>query len=162
MNGYLNIIETDNMESQTNELRKIISEKTTDELHEILNLNKGEYTEEAIKIAKAELKKRNRGVKKSRKENRVIDYNKKKAFSDGPLCWYHKLCLLFGPVVLIPIFRTQWRVLFWTLTAIIAIALFLKIKGFEKKYKEFWKWIIGGVIIQAAVEISIKLRSMAL
>ena len=112
-----------------NRFEEVMAKRTYAELHEIVGKLRVEYEPEALAAAEAEVARRNlAGEKIEPKEN--IFRTKKKTIADkanAPLQIYWKIITLLFPGLLI-----------------LLIADDLKAEGYERRYKEVWRWFFYG------------------
>jgi hypothetical protein len=113
---------------------EVMSKRSDVELVEILTKYKNDYQPEAIYAAETEFKKRNLSLEKmneiekeikTKKNNKIIIENK-------PLQVYWKILVFIFPGFLNLIF-----------------SLIFKAEGYEKRYKETWKWTFYGILFYA-------------
>ncbi len=115
-----------------NKFTEIMNEKADYELLEIVTKLKDDYQLEAVEAAKKELESRNLDNTEKKKaqsqlerKGQINDNIKQKPLEVG----YKILFFFFG-----------WGVIPWL------IASTYKVKGFDKKYKDAWRFIIYGVL----------------
>lgn len=115
-----------------------MAKRTYAELHEIVGKLRNEYEPEAVYAAEAEVARRNLlGEKIEPKEN--IFTTKKKLIADkanAPLQIYWKIITLLFPGLLILLFADE-----------------LKAEGYERRYKEVWRWFFYGAGFYIAILI---------
>ena len=115
-----------------NKFTKIMNEKADYELLEIVTKLKDDYQLEAVEAAKNELESRNldnteieTAQSQLKRKEQIKDKIKQKPLEAG----YKILFFLFG-----------WGIIPWL------IASTYKVKGFDKKNKDAWRFIIYGVL----------------
>ncbi len=116
--------------STVNKFAEIMAKRTYAELHEIVVKLRNEYEPEAVAAAEAEVARRNSaGEKIESKEN--IFRTIKKSIEDkanAPLQIYWKIITLLLPGLLILLFADD-----------------LRAEGYERRYKEIWRWFFYGL-----------------
>jgi hypothetical protein len=115
--------------SMENKFAEAMVKRTYAELHEIVGKLRNEYEPEAVAAAEAEVARRNlTGEKIEPKEN--IFRTQKKLIADkanAPLQIYWKIITFLLPGLLILLFADD-----------------LKAEGYERRYKEVWRWFFYG------------------
>lgn len=116
--------------SSVNNFAEVMVKRTYAELHEIVGKLRNEYEPEAVAAAEAEVARRNlTGEKIEPKEN--IFRTIKKSIEDkanAPLQIYWKIITLLFPGLLILLFADD-----------------LRAEGYERRYKEIWRWFFYGL-----------------
>lgn len=116
-----------------NKFTKIMNEKADYELLEIVTKLKDDYQLEAVKAAKKELESRNLDNTEIEKAQSQLERKEqiKNNIKQKPLeAGYKILFFFFG-----------WGILPWL------IAITYRVNGFDKKYKDAWRFIIYGVLM---------------
>lgn len=117
---------------------EIMGKRTDAELLEILTMKQNEYQPEALSAAKAELSNRNLSVEETDSAKQEIQKKENARIEQAniPLALSGKLFTFFSP---------GWGILF--------VARALKAEGYDRKYKDIWRWTLSGVGFYAVLLI---------
>ena len=112
------------------DFNKIMSHQSDAELIEVLTRKQEEYQPEALLAAKAEIDKRELSVEsmESAKQEVELKHITKKENANTPLGTGWKICTFLLPGILN-----------------ILIASAIKAEGYERKWKDAWRWTFYGV-----------------
>lgn len=111
------------------DFKEIMAKRSDAELIEILTKKQDEYQHEALEAAKSELESRNLSTEKIRSAEQEIESKEKAVAENANL----------------PL-ETTWKILTFVFPGIpnFLIARAIKAEGYERKWKEAWRWTFYG------------------
>lgn len=135
------------MSDELKDLQKRISNLSDDELLKMIHINYADYREEAINIAKEEIKKRNIPEIDDRKKDEL----RSKTAVELPLRWlkfytYFRLPLALAiSLILMAYYLDPMKVMGVVITALISILMCVVFIGLHKR--RFWGWKLNLVLL---------------
>jgi hypothetical protein len=116
--------------STVNKFAEVMAKRTYAELHEIVGKLRDEYKPEAVAAAETEVARRNSAGKKIEPKENIFRTIKKSIEdkANAPLQIYWKIITLLFPGLLILLFGDD-----------------LRAEGYERRYKEIWRWFFYGL-----------------